>query len=46
VAGASSAGAPSAASGYQQSRSGRALGSSSGTGSLPGISMSEVYPNV
>jgi hypothetical protein len=47
VAGASSAaGAPATASGYQQSRSGRVLGSSGGTGSVPGISVSEVYPNV
>jgi hypothetical protein len=42
----SAAGAPAAAGGYQQSRSGRVLGSSGGTGSLPGISVADVYPNV
>uniref|UniRef100_A0A383V829 Uncharacterized protein n=1 Tax=Tetradesmus obliquus TaxID=3088 RepID=A0A383V829_TETOB len=46
AAGLSAAGAPAAAGGYQQSRNGRALGSSGGTGSLPGISVAEVYPNV
>jgi hypothetical protein len=42
----SAAGAPAAAGTYQQSRSGRVLGSSGGTGSLPGISVADVYPNV
>ncbi|KAF6255821.1 hypothetical protein COO60DRAFT_1627408 [Scenedesmus sp. NREL 46B-D3] len=46
AAAAAAAGAPAAANGYEQSRSGRALGSSGGTGSLPGISVSERRPYI